>query len=203
MNAVIETDTSSMTIEDFELLDSAENIPTALGSKISVKRSLSLDLSVGHGQKEILMPEIVKYCHLKPARCEKVVWLKDVWDSYYRVVYLAESENTVSLIDAIDYSVHTESEKIFVDKPEYTYTESIHILPSVKAIVCEPISDVKHLISILNKRNLKTREKIYSVEMKMFGLYPNMQFQFSVYCLPDQEELDNFIKNKNILYFER
>jgi len=202
MNAVIEADTSSKIFEDFELPDSAEYIPTAWSSKISVKKSLCLDLSVGYGQK-LLIPEIVKYCHLRPAHCEKVVWLNEVWDSYYRVVYPAESENTVSFIEPIDYSVHTESEEFFVDIPEYTYTESIHILPGVKAIVCEHISDVKHLITILNKRNLETREKIYRVEMKMFDLYPNMQFQFSVYCFSDQEELDISIKNKNILYFER
>lgn len=200
----MEVDTSSKDSLSYDPSDSAEYIKTEWNPNIRENRILHQDLSVGQKRKETLLPNIIKYCHSGLAHCENVIWLNEVWDNYYKVVYPTEIESTVTLVETTGSSAellgYTEE---LLDLTEYTYLEIIHGLPSVKAIVCESISDVKHFITILDKRDIETREKIYRVEMRMFDLYPNKQFQFSVYHFHSQEDIDIFIKNKNILFFER
>ncbi|MBU3980991.1 MAG: hypothetical protein KKG97_06715 [Proteobacteria bacterium] len=200
----MEVDTSSKDSLSYDPSDSAESIKTKWNPNIRENRLLQQDFSVGQKRKETLLPNITKYCHSGPAHCENVIWLNEVWDNYYKVVYPTEIESAETFVEVTGSSVellgYTEE---LLDLTEYTYLEIIHGLPSVKAIVCESTPDVKHFITILDKRDIETREKIYRVEMRMFDLYPNKQFQFSVYHFHSQKDIDIFIKNKNILFFER
>ena len=89
-----------------------------------------------------------------------------------------------------------------VVSPENTYLNQIYHLPSVKTVVLESTHDVKHFITVLDKRDLETREKIYEVEMRMFDQYPEEQFDFSIYCIDKKKEIDLVLKNKEILYYK-
>ena len=62
------------------------------------------------------------------------------------------------------------------------YVDSVSHLPNVKAVALRQTNDTRHFITILDKRNIETREKIYEVEMSIFDRYLNEQFDFSVYC---------------------
>lgn len=206
MLKVIDLDTSSKKpLEFFDPSDSAEYSKVTWRHNIREKWSLRQDLSVEDKRKETLLPNIVKYCQLEPDCCENVGWLNDVWDNYNKVVYPTKIESTVTFGETTGYFVEVSgyTVKLLADFAEYTYLELIHGLRSVKAIVCESISDIKHFITILDKRDIETREEIYKVEMKLFDLYPNKQIQFSIYSFQNQKDLDIFIKNKKLLYFER
>lgn len=205
MLKVIEADTSAEKPIDIDTPEPAEYSKVAWHVNIPLTWPLRQDLSVESGQKEMLIPNLVEYCHLDPESCENVDWINDIWENYYDVVYSTEVEDTFAFIEAKGFYAGVIGYRIELldDFSEYTYLELIHGLPSVKAIVCEPISNIKHFITILNKRDIETREEIYRVEMKMFDMYPNKQFQFSIYHFQIQKDLDTFIKNKNILYFEQ
>ena len=90
-----------------------------------------------------------------------------------------------------------------IGAPENYYTEEIAYLPNVKAIIYQKISKVKHITTILNERNLETREYIYKVEMLIFESFPNQQFHFSIICYNEPHELDELIKGKDIFFFNR
>lgn len=204
MLKVIETDTSTKKLIDINTSDPVEYPKVPWNATIQLIWLLHQDLSVKHRQKEMLIANIADYCHSDPESCENVDWINDIWERYYVAGYSTKIEDTFTFVETKGYSVEaTGCAGITLnDFSEYTYLELIHGLPSVKAIVCESISNIKHFITVLNKRDIETREEIYKVEMKMFDMYPNKQFQFSIYHFQNQKDLDIFIRNKNILYFE-
>lgn len=100
-------------------------------------------------------------------------------------------------------SKYLEVEKNLIITPENFYLQSICNLPNVEAIICEILPDAKHFITILSKRDLETREKIYNIEMEMFDSYKDKQFRFSVNYIHKQHELNLLIKNKKVLFHKR
>ncbi len=205
MIKVIETDTSSKEPIEIDTSNPVEHSKTAWKYNIIVNWHSGQDLSFEHKRKEKFVSNIIEYCHSDPEFCENVVWINNIWDNYFEADDSTEVEGTFTIVETKGNFIEaTGCAGITLDDfSEYTYLELIHGLLSVKAIVCESISNIKHFITILNKRDVETREKIYRVEMKMFDMYPNKQFQFSIYHFQIQKDLDTFIKNKNILYFEQ
>lgn len=200
----MEVDTSSKDSLSYNPSDSAEYIKTKWNPNIRENRLLHQDFSVGQKRKETLLSDILKCCHLEHGYCEDILWLKELWGNYYKRIYSTEAINTETCFEATGFSLELleYTEPSLDDVTEYTYLHFIYRLPSVKAIVCESTPDVTNFITILDKRDLKTREKIYRAEMRMFDLYPNKPFEFSVYHFHNQKDINIFIKNKKILFYE-
>jgi len=89
--------------------------------------------------------------------------------------------------------------------PENFYVQKIYLLANVRAIVCEEFNDVLHFITILDSRNLETREAIYEVELKMFDLFENQRFSFLTVYFKNLKEFNALVqgKHKKILYYSQ
>jgi len=194
---MVATDTSSGFFGDIDPSDSAETYKTRWNPKIPQEGFQMLSLSVGVVQRAALISNVVRYCQIEPKECDW--WSNDIWKHIYETVYLTENESYTIPLDNV---VVLGGEGHLVVSPENTYLNGIYLLPSVKAVVLESTHDVKHFITVLDKRDLETREKIYEVEMRMFDLYPDEQFDFSVYCIDKKEEIDLMLKNKEILFYK-
>lgn len=79
------------------------------------------------------------------------------------------------------------------------YIQKVKNLPNVRAILSEALPDSKHLLTVLNVRNLDTRERIYEIEMQMYDNYPNGKYTFSIKHIQDSHELHLFLKDKTAL----
>lgn len=86
--------------------------------------------------------------------------------------------------------------------PNHFYNSNIYKLQSVKAIVCEVVNNVTYLKTILSKRDVETREKIYEVEMRMFDRFKDVHFEFSTDYFRTPQELSMLLVNKTILFYE-
>jgi len=190
-------DTSSGFFGDIDSSDSAETYQTKWSPKIPREGFQMLSLSVGVVQKAALISNVVRYCQLEPKECEK--WVTVICKDTSETVYLTENESDIITLGNV---VVLGGEGHLVVSPENTYLNEIYHLPSVKAVVLESTHDVKHFITVLDKRDLETREKIYEVEMRMFDHYPDEQFDFSIYCIDKKKEIDLALKNKEILYYK-
>ncbi len=95
---------------------------------------------------------------------------------------------------------HLKIDKFLPATPENFYVNNICKLPNIEAIVYGVLPTEKHFITILSKRDLMTREKIYLVELKMFDIFKNENFRFSVDYIHNSEELASLIKGKSVLF---
>ena len=190
-------DTSSGFFGDIDPSDSAETHQTKWRPRIFREGFQMLSLSVGEVQKAVLISNIGRYCQIEPKECEK--WATVIYKDTSETVYLTENESDIITLGNV---VVIGSEGHLVVSSENTYLNQIYHLPSVKAVVLESTRDVKHFITVLDKRDLETREKIYEVEMRMFDHYTDEQFDFSIYCVDKKEEIDLVLKNKEILYYK-
>lgn len=93
-----------------------------------------------------------------------------------------------------------QTEKELGSNSKFFYTQKVIGLPNIEAIVYEILSNSQHFMTILSKRDLETREKIYNIEMKMFDTFKNENFKFSVNYINKPDELYSMIKNKNVLF---
>ncbi len=98
---------------------------------------------------------------------------------------------------------YLEGDRHLVISPENFYITKVSDLPNIEAIVYEILPDTKHFTTILSKRDVETREKIYNIEMKMFETFKSESFKFSVNHINKPYELDSIIKNKNVLFHKR
>ncbi len=98
---------------------------------------------------------------------------------------------------------YLEGDRHLVISPENFYITKVSDLPNIEAIVYEILPDTKHFTTILSKRDIETREKIYNIEMKMFETFKSESFKFSVNHINKPYELDSIIKNKNVLFHKR
>ena len=194
---LVATDTSNGFFGDINPSNSAETYQTKWRPKISREGFQMLSLSVGVVQRATLISNVVRYCQIEPKECEE--WINVIWKDISETVYLTENE---SYIIPLGNVVVLGGAGNLVVSPENTYFNEIYHLPSVKAIVLESTRDVKHFITVLDKRDLETREKIYEVEMRMFDHYPDEQFDFSIYCIDKKKEIDLVLKDKEILYYK-
>lgn len=203
MQSAVEVDTFGKDPMGYDSIDSAEYSTIRWNPDIRQNWSLHQDNSVGQKQKETLLADILKCFHLEHDYCQDIVWANEIWENHYKWIYVAETLNieTWSELTGYSFEVVEYNETITDDVAEFSYVNLLHQLPSVKAIVCEVTSDVKYLTTILDNRNLETREKIYDIEIQMFDLYPNKQFEFSVCHFDSQKDIDIFIKNKKILFY--
>lgn len=87
--------------------------------------------------------------------------------------------------------------------PENYYINNVSDLPNIEAIIYEILPNARHFTTILSKRDLETREKIYNIEMKMFETFKSKNFRFSVNYIHKPDELAAIIKNKNVLFHKR
>ena len=98
---------------------------------------------------------------------------------------------------------YLEEDRSLIVNPKNFYIKQVSELPNIEAIVYEILPDARHFMTILSKRDLETREKIYYIEMKMFETFKNESFKFSVSYTHKPYELDSIIKNKNVLFHKR
>jgi len=194
---LVATDTSSGFLGDIDPFDSAETCQIKWKPKIPREGFQMLGLSVGVVQRAALMSNVVRYCQIEPKECDE--WVNVIWQDLFETVYFIENESDIMPLGNV---VVLEGEGHLIVSPENTYLNGIYHLPSVKAIVLESTHDVKHFITVLDKRDLETREKIYEVEMRMFDQHPDEQFDFSIYCIDKKKEIDLVLKNKEILYYK-
>lgn len=122
---------------------------------------------------------------------------------YFYQTYLIESENTIT-----GYAIENQPEiytSIDVDetsvKAEDFYTQNVHNLPDVKAIVKEKLNDSQYFTTVLSKRNIETREQIYKIELQVFKNFPREYFRFSVRCIANKSDIGYYIINKKLLYY--
>ncbi len=194
---LVATDTSSGFFSDIDPSDSAETYKTKWEPKIPQEGFQMLSLSVGVVQRAALISNVVRYYQIEQKECDW--WINVNWKDISETVYLIENESyTIPLGNVVVLG----GEGHLVVSPENTYLNEIYHLPSVKAVVLESTHDVKHFITVLDKRDLETREKIYDVEMRVFDHYPDEQFDFSIYCIDKKKEIDLVLKNKEILYYK-
>jgi len=127
------------------------------------------------------------------------------YQGYFDQKNLFEYENTIS-----EYSNENQPEvnivSILADetimKAEDFYTQKVHTFPDVKAVIYERLNNSQHFTTVLNRRNIKTREQIYKIELKMFENYSSEDFQFFVRSIPFKNDIDSYIKNKKLLYYK-
>lgn len=194
---LVATDTSSGFFGDIDQFDSAETYQTKWKPKTPREGFQMFSVSVGVVQRAALISNVVRYCQTEPKECD--VWANVICQDTSETVYLTENESDVITIGNV---VVLGGEGLLVVSPEHTYLKEIYHLPNVKAVVLESTHDVKHFITVLDKRDLETREKIYEVEMRMFDQYPGEQFDFSIYCIDKKKDVDPVLKNKEILYYK-
>ena len=194
---LVATDTSSGFFGDIDPSDSAETYKTKWKPQIPQEGFQVSSLSAGVVQRASLISNVVGYCRIEPKEWDS--WSNVIWKDISETVYLIENESyTIPLGNVVVLG----GEGHLVVSPENTYLNEIYHLPSVKAVVLESTHDVKHFITVLDKRDLETREKIYEVEMTMFDHYPDEQFDSSIYCIDKKKEIDLVVKNKEILYYK-
>lgn len=90
--------------------------------------------------------------------------------------------------------------KVDTLSPENFYLQKVSKLPNIEAITYEDLSHIKYFTTILSKRDIDIREHIYDIEMEMFTLYPDSQFNFSVTYLRKPNSLGVLIRNKRVLF---
>ena len=194
---LVATDTSSGFFVDIDQFDSAETYQTKWKPIIPREGFQMLSLSVGVVQRATLISNVVRYCQIEPKDCDE--WANVICKDISETVYLTENESDIiTLSDVVVWG----GEGHLAVSPENTYLNEIYPLPNVKAVVLESTHDVKHFITVLYKRDIETREKIYDVEMRMFDQYPDEQFDFSIYCIDNKKEIDLVLKDKEILYYK-
>jgi hypothetical protein len=132
----------------------------------------------------------------------KTDWIEaiDQYQGYFNQIY----KNTIA--DYVDeYQPEIYMVSIGVDepsfKPEDLYTQNIHTLQDVKAIIYEILNDSQNFTTVLSKRNVETREQIYKTELQMFENFPRLNLRFSVRCITNESDIDSYIKNKKLLYY--
>lgn len=106
-----------------------------------------------------------------------------------------------NLLDKI--SNYLVEDRHLIISPENFYITKVCDLPNIEAIAYEILTEAKHFMTILSKRDVETREKIYNIEMEMFATFKNDSFKFSVNYIHNPNELDSIIKNKNVLFHKR
>ena len=133
----------------------------------------------------------------------KTDWTRAIeqYQGYFNQIY----ENTIAgYVDEYQPEIHTVP--IGVDEPSFTpkdlYTQNIHTLQDVKVIIYEILNDSQNFTTVLSKRNVETREQIYKTELQMFENFPLLNFQFSVRCITNENDIDSYIKNKELLYYK-
>jgi len=87
--------------------------------------------------------------------------------------------------------------------PETYYVREISNLSNVEAITTGSFNNYKHFKTILNKRDVEIREKIYKVELEMHEIFENETFVFSIDHLENSQELNTFIKDKSVLFYKQ
>jgi len=194
---LVATDTSSGFFGDIDQSDSAETYQTKWKPIIPREGFQMLSLSVGVVQRANLISNVVRYCQIEPKDCDE--WANVICKDISETVYLTENESDIITLGNV---VVLGGEGHLTVSPENTYLNEIYHLPSVKVVVLESNHDVKHLITVIDKRDIETREKIYDVEMRMFDQYPDEQFDFSIYCIDNKKEIDLVLKDKEILYYK-
>lgn len=98
---------------------------------------------------------------------------------------------------------YLEEDRSLILNLENFYIKNVSELRNIEAIVYEILPDARHFTTILSKRDLETREKIYVIEMKIFETFKNEKFSFSVNYIHKPDELTAIIKNKNVLFQKR
>lgn len=79
------------------------------------------------------------------------------------------------------------------------YVERIKNLENVIAVAVENENKYTHFTTVMIKKNLEERSKIYKVEKEMFDRF-NENFTFSIQQIQDKKYLNEFLKNKVILF---
>lgn len=194
---LVAIDTSSGFFGDIDPSDSAETYQTKWSPKIPREGFQLLSSSAGVVQRAVLFSNVVRYCQIDPKDCD--VWATVILKDTYETVYLTENESDIITLGNV---VVLEGEGHLAVSPENTYLNAIYHLPNVKAVVLESTHGVKHFITVLDKRDIETRGKIYDVEIRMFDQYPDEQFDFSIYCIDKKKEIDMVLKDKEILYYK-
>lgn len=194
---LVAIDTSSGFFGDIDPTDSAETYQPKWSPKISQEGFQMLSSSTGVVKRAVLISNVWRYCQIDPKECD--VWANVILKDTYETVYLTENESDIITSGNV---VVLEGEGHLVVSPENTYLNAIYHLPNVKAVVLESTHYVKHFITVLDKRDIEIREKIYDVEMRMFDQYPDEQFDFSIYCIDNKKEIDLVLKDKEILYYK-
>jgi hypothetical protein len=89
--------------------------------------------------------------------------------------------------------------------PDNFYIKNVYHLPHVKGIIYEEYNNVLHFITILDSRNLKTREAIYEVEFQVYNIFKNRYFDFLTLYFNSLDEINEFLRGKeqHILYYSR
>lgn len=126
-------------------------------------------------------------------------WHDQIYSSLLDVskTYVAWENPTEQSLNYLD------EDRSLILNPENFYIKYVSELPNIEAIVYEILPDARHFTTILSKRDLEIREKIYLIEMKMFETFKNENLRFSVNYIYKPDELAAIIKNKNVIFHKR
>ena len=126
-----------------------------------------------------------------------------LWGSTIKASPFIEEHNTYSLIVS-DLSRITDrlqdTWKPQVLSPEKYYAYEVSKLPNIEAIVFYESENIKRFTTILSKRDIEVREKIYDIELKMIEIYLDFNIYFVIDYITKSTDLNSLITNKRVLY---
>ncbi len=126
-----------------------------------------------------------------------------LWGSTTKKTLFIEEDNTYSLIIS-DLSRMLDglqdTWKPLVLSPEKYYTYKVSKLQDIEAIVFYESENIKRFTTILSKRNIEVRDRIYDIELEMFEKYLDLNFYFVVDNITKPTDLNSLITGKRVLY---